>query len=1101
MPHDIPWRVQIRDHPGSSAQEIHDETEWTGGHQHRIGFKNRQDRLPGLTHDEDTGEGTPSDASNATSSTDGSSEEDFEEEAKHDLEQLEARRSRGDLVNFRDVVTGEKDFHLRYPENRSLGWRYVLDCTEDEVKKNEAWPANVTKRKKQEEAEKAKNTHTADGVQISDVRTDEEQVQDKDSDAREESDWKRSEGEKFKHNDAYAADREPAGKGEKQDSEYEKLLERYSPQEIALLRTLQHEKDYRKQLKSNDGKRKSPQTHNRTAISIDVQDNFSPDNWLPRSEHLIRLTGKHPLNAEAELTKLFDGGLITPNELHYVRNHGAVPHLLWEMHELDVENGMLVLSMDELKEKFEAINIPVSLACDGNRRKELNMIRKSKGFNWGSGATGCVYWKGPLLRDVLLAAGVKEEGSTGGGKERWVNFQGADEPSEGKYETCIPLDYAMDPTNDVLLAYEMNDVPLPPDHGYPVRLMIPGYVGGRCVKWLNKIWVTDHENTSHYHIWDNRVLPSFITEKDGEFADAMFNHPDTACNEQNLNSVIVKPAQGERVPLTDARKGKTYRIEGYAYDGGGHEVQRVEISLDSGETWLYCVRRFPEYPIRHGNKFWTWLHWYVDVSMVHLLQARSISVRAWNVFKNTQPERPAWNTMGMMNNCWYTVKSNITQGSEEEDGVPQVLFKHPVEPGSGEGGWMEPSEENKIASAKQEAGAPQTQFTREEVEKHDREDDCWIVVGGKVYDATSVLAWHPGGKAAILGHAGKVHLETTDEFSSIHDGFAYEKLKQCVLGVVTPKAAKFMKSNAEAAAKEKAESPSKGGDVVLQKTRWVPVKLQKREELSKDTRRYTFGLPDHIKDLDLGTCQHIQLGFHMKDKMLIRSYTPTRPLLPDPHPNDNDNDPSQPNAAATTSEIRAMQDGAGTFDLVVKTYFPSPQQPGGAMSNILDCVPLGEEVEIRGPTGEITYTGNGVFDISGQEMKFTKINLVLGGSGLTPGYALIARAMLGAGEEGVEVRVVDANKSETDILLREELEHFVRESKGRLKVAHVLSHPSEAWEGIKGHVNAEVIRGNLFPPGEGCACFLCGPPAMMQKAALPALRDWGFEEDKNVFGF
>ncbi|KAK1090177.1 hypothetical protein LTR48_008812, partial [Friedmanniomyces endolithicus] len=162
-----------------------------------------------------------------------------------------------------------------------------------------------------------------------------------------------------------------------------------------------------------------------------------------------------------------------------------------------------------------------------------------------------------------------------------------------------------------------------------------------------------------------------------------------------------------------------------------------------------------------------------------------------------------------------------------------------------------------------------------------------------------------------------------------------------------------------------------------------------------------------------------------------------------------------------------MQDGAGTFDLVVKTYFPSPQQPGGAMSNILDCVPLGEEVEIRGPTGEITYTGNGVFDISGQEMKFTKINLVLGGSGLTPGYALIARAMLGAGEEGVEVRVVDANKSETDILLREELEHFVKESKGRLKVAHVLSHPSDEWKGIKGHVNAEVIRGNLFPPGEG----------------------------------
>lgn len=81
-------------------------------------------------------------------------------------------------------------------------------------------------------------------------------------------------------------------------------------------------------------------------------------------------------------------------------------------------------------------------------------------------------------------------------------------------------------------------------------------------------------------MWDNRVLLLFTTEKVGDFANAMTAHPDTACNEQNLNSIIVKPAQGEKIPLTHARKGKTYRVEGYAYDGGGHEVQRIEISLD-----------------------------------------------------------------------------------------------------------------------------------------------------------------------------------------------------------------------------------------------------------------------------------------------------------------------------------------------------------------------------------------------------------------------------------------------------------------------------------------------------------------------------------------
>ena len=128
-----------------------------------------------------------------------------------------------------------------------------------------------------------------------------------------------------------------------------------------------------------------------------------------------------------------------------------------------------------------------------------------------------------------------------------------------------------------------------------------------------------------------------------------------------------------------------------------------------------------------------------------------------------------------MNNCWYVVKLEMVEHSD--DGIPDILFRHPVQPGTGKEGWLEPSTELLVADAKQSAGAPQKQFTREEVEKHDKDNDCWIVVDGNVYDATSVLEWHPGGKAAVLGHAGKVHQETSDDFSSIHDGYAYEKLK------------------------------------------------------------------------------------------------------------------------------------------------------------------------------------------------------------------------------------------------------------------------------------------------------------------------------------
>ncbi|KAJ0167035.1 NADH-cytochrome b5 reductase 2 [Colletotrichum tanaceti] len=181
------------------------------------------------------------------------------------------------------------------------------------------------------------------------------------------------------------------------------------------------------------------------------------------------------------------------------------------------------------------------------------------------------------------------------------------------------------------------------------------------------------------------------------------------------------------------------------------------------------------------------------------------------------------------------------------------------------------------------------------------------------------------------------------------------------------------------------------------------------------------------------------------------------------------------------------------------------------MSNILRNLPIGGEVEIRGPTGEITYEGNGRFVIDGEERVFRRVSLVLGGSGVTPGYSLIARIVAAASGRGsggndddvdeTEVRVVDANKAEKDILLRDELDGFARASGGRLSITHVLSHPSDEWTGRRGHVDDEVLRGSLFPPSGDSAVFLCGPPTMIQKAVLPALKDWGYEEDKNVFGF
>ena len=135
----------------------------------------------------------------------------------------------------------------------------------------------------------------------------------------------------------------------------------------------------------------------------------TPDEWVPRHPSLVRLTGRHPFNCEPPLKDLMGAGFITPSSLHYVRNHGAVPKCSWATHTLTVD-GLVdkptTFTMDDLL-AMPAREIPITLVCAGNRRKEENLTAQTIGFNWGAAGHGCSVWKGVLLRDVLLACGVK----------------------------------------------------------------------------------------------------------------------------------------------------------------------------------------------------------------------------------------------------------------------------------------------------------------------------------------------------------------------------------------------------------------------------------------------------------------------------------------------------------------------------------------------------------------------------------------------------------------------------------------------------------------------------------------------------------------------
>lgn len=190
----------------------------------------------------------------------------------------------------------------------------------------------------------------------------------------------------------------------------------------------------------------------------------------------------------------------------------------------------------------------------------------------------------------------------------------------------------------------------------------------------------------------------------------------------------------------------------------------------------------------------------------------------------------------------------------------------------------------------------------------------------------------------------------------------------------------------------------------------------------------------------------------------------------------------------------------GSFDLVVKTYYPDANQPGGTMSNILDCLRQGEEIEVKGPSGEIQYQGDGRFVIDGKEHIFTNVSLILGGSGVTPGYQIIAR-ILEDKKDNTKIKVIDANKSEADILMSGDLDEFAKDHHDRFAIVHVLSKASEDWKGERGHITEDIIKKHAFEPDKNNVALLCGPPMMIQKTALPVLKNWGYEEDNNLFGF
>lgn len=253
-----------------------------------------------------------------------------------------------------------------------------------------------------------------------------------------------------------------------------------------------------------------------SGLGLDRRDLATDDKWVPRHPDLIRIKGFHPFNGEPPLSTLMHFGFLTPTSLHFVRNHGAVPQAGWESWTIEITGLMTKPKKFTMRDLlcFPSRRLPVTLMCSGNRSKELSKGGKSLGLKWGPGAVSTSVWGGARLCDVLQHCGVLMPKKRG--VQYFVCCSGADKlaPSSSSYGTSIPLEVAMDESRDVLLAYEQNGDLLTPDHGFPVRLIVPGFTGGRSVKWLNKIEISAEQSDSYYHLHDNRMLPSQVQDLD-----------------------------------------------------------------------------------------------------------------------------------------------------------------------------------------------------------------------------------------------------------------------------------------------------------------------------------------------------------------------------------------------------------------------------------------------------------------------------------------------------------------------------------------------------------------------------------------------------------
>jgi sulfane dehydrogenase subunit SoxC len=312
---------------------------------------------------------------------------------------------------------------------------------------------------------------------------------------------------------------------------------------------------------------------------------------------------------------------VTPLGLHYLLTHYDIPAVdpaTWRLALGGLVDRPLSLSLDDVRAR-PRVTTAVTLECAGNGRARL--LPRPVSQPWLNEAVGTMRWTGTPLAPLLREAGLSDRAVD-------VVFTGADHGVERgveqDYARGLPLDEAL--REEVLLVYEANDVPLPPQHGFPLRLVVPGWYGMAHVKWLRSIEVVD----TAFDGYQQRAYS--LRQETGE--------PGTQLTRIDPRALMAPPGFPDFMSRTRFVHAGEHVLHGRAWSGWG-DVDRVDVSTDDGATW----RRAELGPAVDA---WAWRPW------TFTWQANTpgryvVSARASDVTGRIQPAEQPWNRGGFSN--------------------------------------------------------------------------------------------------------------------------------------------------------------------------------------------------------------------------------------------------------------------------------------------------------------------------------------------------------------------------------------------------------------------------------------------------------------------